>query len=139
MQVYISHATADEALARQLSNALQHAGLDVWDGTEILPGENWADKIAQALRESQAMVVLLTPDSIRSGHVKRDISYALGNLHYDRRLISVLTASPSQLHKEDIPWILNNLPMVTLKENEQNETGFAKVAQAVKEANLVLS
>ncbi len=65
MQVFISYAAADEVLARGLSETLRKSGLDVWDRTEILPGENWAEKVSKALRESQAMVVLLTPNSLR--------------------------------------------------------------------------
>ncbi len=139
MQVFISHATADEMLVQKLSEALRKLGLDVWDGTEILPGENWATKVGEALQESQAMVVLLTPNSLHSSHVRHEISYALGAENYDRRLIPVLAAPSDQLPKDEIPWILNNFQMVSLLKHEQNEEGFKRVAQAVKEANLIAS
>lgn len=139
MQVFISHATADATLAHKLSATLRKAGLEVWDGSDILPGENWAAKVAAALQESQAMVVLLTPDALRSSHVKQEISYALGDEHYDRRLIPVLAAPPQQLPREDIPWILNNLKMVSLLKHEQDEAGFERIAQVIKEANLIPS
>lgn len=139
MQVFMSYAAADEALAHRLSVTLRKAGLDVWDGTEILPGENWAAKVAEALQESRAMVVLLTPDSLRSSHVKHEISFALGDEHYDHRLIPVLAAPPHQLPREEIPWILNNLQMVSLLKHEQDEEGFVRVAQVIKEASLVPS
>jgi TIR domain len=139
MQIFISHASADEPLVRRLSETLRESGLDVWDGTEILPGENWAAKVGEALQESQAMVVLLTPSSLRSSHVKHEISYALGDANYDRRLIPVLAASPDELPREEIPWILNNFQMVSLLKHEQDEEGFKRVAQVVKEANLIPS
>jgi len=139
MQVFISYAAADEVLARKLAETLRKSGLDVWDGTEILPGENWAAKVAEALQNSQAMVVLLTPNSLRSSHVRHEISYALGDEHYDRRLIPVLAAPPDELPREEIPWILNNFQMVSLLEHQQDEEGFKKVAQVVKEANLIPS
>lgn len=134
MKVFISHAAADTALAREVSDALKKAGLDVWDGTEILPGENWAAKVGEALQEAQAMVVLLTPASLRSSHVKHEIAYALGDKSYNRRLIPVLAASPEQLSKEEIPWILKNLQIVSLFKDEHNERGLEKIAQVIKEA-----
>jgi TIR domain len=139
MQIFISHSAVDEPLARRLSETLRKSGLDVWDGTEILPGENWAAKVGEALQESQAMVVLLTPSSLRSSHVKHEISYALGDVNYDRRLIPVLAAPPDELPREEIPWILNNFQMVSLLKHEQDEEGFKRVAQVVKEANLIPS
>jgi TIR domain len=79
MKVFISHAHTDEPLVKKVAVGLKEAGLEVWDDTrEIMPGDNWADKVAQALRESETMVVLLTPDALRSSWVRRDVEYALG-------------------------------------------------------------
>ena len=67
MKVFISHAHTDEPLVNKVAAVLKDAGLEVWDDTrEIMPGDNWAHKVAQALQESEAMVILLTPDALRS-------------------------------------------------------------------------
>ena len=67
MQVFISHSHADAPLAAKVSAALQRCGLDVWDpNLHILPGDSWAAKVTRALEESQAMVVLLTPNAVKS-------------------------------------------------------------------------
>jgi predicted nucleotide-binding protein len=72
MKVFISYAHNDMPLAKRVTNALEQSGLDVWDAErEILPGDNWAKKIAKALEESDAMVVLLTPDALSSKTVHR--------------------------------------------------------------------
>lgn len=134
MKVFISHATDDETLARRVAVTLREAGLEVWDDRKILPGENWAAKTAEALQESEAMVVLLTPSALRSSHVKHDISYALGKQHYSGRLIPVLAGPPGQLPKEEIPWILNSLRMVRLSGNGQDEEGLREIAQALRAA-----
>ena len=139
MQVFMSYAAADEVLARQLSQALRNSGLEVWDDSEILPGDNWAAKVAQALQDSQAMIVLLTLDALRSGHVKQEISYALGGEQYERRLIPVLAAPPEQLPQDEIPWILNTFQMVSLWDAKNPEEGFKKVIQAIKETTLIAS
>jgi hypothetical protein len=65
MKVFISYASKDEALASKLVASLEEAGLDAWyKKREILPGDNWAEKISQGLKESNAMVVLLTADAL---------------------------------------------------------------------------
>ena len=46
----------------------------------MLPGHNWAAKVAQALDESQAMVVLLTLAAVNSPNVRREMEYALGGV-----------------------------------------------------------
>jgi predicted nucleotide-binding protein len=72
MKVFISHSHETKSLAKKLGEALKRAGLESWNHEqEILPGDNWAQKIAQALEESEAMVVLLSPDSLDSTLVRR--------------------------------------------------------------------
>ncbi|MFQ5639797.1 MAG: toll/interleukin-1 receptor domain-containing protein [bacterium] len=134
MKVFISYTQSDEKLARKVAASLEQAGLDVWDDREILPGDNWADKIAQALRESDAMVVLLTPEALRSSWVSRDIEYALGEKGYSKRLIPVLVGPPKKISKENIPWILRHLQLIMLAEPDKEEEGIRQIAQALLDA-----
>ena len=123
MKVFISHAHTDESLVKKVVTVLEDAGLEVWDDTrEIMPGDNWADKVAQALQESEAMVVLLTPDALRSSWVRRDIEYALGEQNYRKRLIPVLVGDLQELSKEDVPWILRHLRMIKLAEHTKEDS-----------------
>jgi hypothetical protein len=135
MKVFISHTPTDEALARQVATVLQESGLDVWDErTEITPGENWAAKVAEALRESEAMVVLLTPEALRSSWVRRDIEYALSEKRYNQRLIPVLVPpSSEEIPQEEIPWILRRLKMIKLAE-EDKEDSIKQIAQVLLDA-----
>jgi hypothetical protein len=132
MKVFISHAADGKTLARRVAATLREAGFEVWsDDSEILPGENWAARIAEALQESEAMVVLLTPSALRSSHVRHEISYALGKQNYSGRLIPVLAGPPGELPKDEIPWILNSLQMVSLPGHGQDEQGLRKITQAL--------
>ena|SRR5829696_2501329 len=134
MQVFISHAHKDAPLARQVANILRESGLDVWDEEyEIMPGENWAEKISQALKESEAMVVLLTPEALESSNVLWEIGYALGKESYEKRLIPVIVGNPDRLPEEKIPWILRHLKTVNLPEQGKNEEGIRQIASALKE------
>ena len=53
--------------------------MELWDDTyEIYPGDNWAQVTSQALEESQAMIVLLTPESrMDSKSIRWDIEFAM--------------------------------------------------------------
>ncbi|HEX6290547.1 MAG TPA: toll/interleukin-1 receptor domain-containing protein [Herpetosiphonaceae bacterium] len=139
MKVFISYAHTDEHLAEQVAHGLEENGLDVFlDEQQIMPGDNWAAKIAQGLQESQAMVVLLTRDALTSRRVRHDIDYALSNQDYSGRLIPVLAESKEALLKEDIPWILWHLKPITLTDHHQEE-GIRQIAQVLKTAPKTLS
>ena len=135
MKVFISHAYTDDPFVGKVAAGLKKVGLEVWDATrEILPGDNWAAKVARALEESEAMVVLLTPDALRSNWVSWEIQYALGEQRYRNRLIPVLVGDPKELPKEDVPWILRRLQMVNMGAYDAEEEGISQIAQALLEA-----
>ena len=135
MKVFISHSHVNKILARKVTKALEQAGLEVWDDErEILPGDNWAKKIAEGLEESEAMVVLLTPDAVRSQAVRREIDYALGKKSFDKRLIPVLIGSPEKFPEDSIPWIFRHLNVINLPQHgQEEEEGIRQITQALKE------
>ncbi len=134
MKVFVSYAHTDEAIARRVADILQEAGLDVWDGTrEIMPGDNWAALVSQALQESQAMVVLLTPNAMRSNWVRSEIEYALGEVRFRKRLIPVVVGNPDDLKNEDVPWILWNLKTIKLAEHANEEEGIREIARTLQQ------
>ena len=133
MQVFISHSHETRALAKELGEALRRVGLESWNHEqEILPGDNWAQKIAQALEESQAMVILLSPDSLDSTMVRREIEYALTKKHFKRRVIPVLVGSEDDLPLEKLPWILNHLNVIKLPAYGRQEEGIDRITQALQ-------
>ena len=140
MKVFISHAYTDASFAKKVANGLEGAGFEVWDATrDVLPGDNWPNKVDQALQESDAMVVLLTADALRASWVRREIQYALGEQKYYKRLIPVLVGDPEELPKEDIPWILWRLKMINMDEYTEAEDGINQIAQTLLENDVTNS
>lgn len=134
MKVFISYAHTDEAIARRVADILHEAGLEVWEVTrEILPGDNWAAKVDRALREPEAMVVLLTRHTMRSNWVRSEIEYALGEVRFRDRLITVVARDPAELKNEDVPWILWNLKTINLTEHANEEEGIREVARTLQQ------
>jgi hypothetical protein len=135
MKVFISYSSKDEALASKLVASLEAAGLDAWyTKREVLPGDNWAEKIANGLKESNAMVVLVTPDSLESDAVQSSISYALGDKSFSKRLIPVIVGESKDFPADKMPWIFKRLHTVNLSKDGQHEEQFKEIAQALKDA-----
>src|SRR5439155_670561 len=53
-------------------------GIPTWlDANHLAPGGDWAAEIDRALDEAQTVVLVLTPDSMRSEYVRREWQRAL--------------------------------------------------------------
>lgn len=134
MKVFISYSRKDEALAQKVVDSLEEAGLNAWyDKREIMPGDNWAEKIAQGLKESDAMVVLLTPHALESDSVRWDIDYALSEKAFNKRLIPVLVGDSEDFTSHQIPWIFNRLQTIKLPQHGRNDEQLKQIAEALKE------
>ena len=135
MKVFISYAQKDEALASKVVASLEEAGLDAWySKREIMPGDNWADKISAGLKESDAMVVLLTRSSLDSNSVTWEIDYALSQKPFKRRLIPVFVGNADDFPVDRIPWIFSHLQTFKLSENGKNDEQLKQIAQVLKDA-----
>lgn len=135
MKVFVSYSSKDEALASKLVASLEKAGLDAWyKKREIMPGDNWAEKIGQGLKESNAMVVLLTADALESDAVQSNISYALGEKAFSNRLIPVFVGDSKDFPAERIPWIFKRLKTITLSKDTEDDDQFKKIVEVLKDA-----
>lgn len=124
MQVFLSYARADEAFAKALSSQLIRRGISVWTTDyDLLPGDNVWLRVGDALQKSKAMVVLISPDSMRSEYVRHEIEYALGNQNYEGKLFPV-EVRPT----ENIPWILRKFRKFDGRE------GAAKLSESIAHA-----
>ena len=89
--VFISYAHSDLAVARQVAAQLEDAGNKVWFADDaVFPGENLMLEVGKALEKSDAMVVLISPESMKSDWVRQDIKFALSAPQYRGRLIPVI-------------------------------------------------
>ena len=132
MKVFLSYAHDDAAFAQRVCKALADNGLDVTDPDgDHLPGDNWAGKVASALEESEAMVVLLTPAAASSPDVKRNIEYALGAKNYSNRLIPVVVGDLEHFPAAQMPWIVRRMPWFELHDTETEPPKVEPIAEAI--------
>lgn len=131
MKIFISYAQQDTALAGRVAEPLQGDGLEVWNAERnLLPGDNWVAEVGRAHEESEAMVVLLTPEAIGSRWVMREMDYALGAKNYRNRLIPVVVGDRKGLPTSDIPWIVRRMPWIELRDCETPEV--KPIADAIR-------
>jgi formylglycine-generating enzyme required for sulfatase activity len=87
-QVFISYSRKDLSFVSQLAMDLKNAGFDVWyDVSGLRGGSQWRSEIEKALKRSQFVLVVLSPDSIDSEWVDREFLFA-SNLR--RRIIPLM-------------------------------------------------
>jgi len=124
MQVFLSYENTDKEFASALSNELERRGVSVWlDKRNLLPGDNWSLEIGKALAKSQAMVVLISPESMRSSQVRQEIEYALGNSNYEHRLFPVEVRPTA-----DVPYILGKFRIL------KGAQSAARISQTIADA-----
>lgn len=97
-QVFLSYNAEDREWASQFARSLAAANVGLWSAdSQLRPGDDWRAKLAEALRESRTIVLVLSRKSIASPWVAFEWGAALAD---DKRIIPVLV--------EDIP--LEDLP-----------------------------
>ncbi|PWU10843.1 MAG: toll/interleukin-1 receptor domain-containing protein [Verrucomicrobia bacterium] len=118
MKVFLSYSSEDRAVAKQIASKLTKAGLKAWDRADaVLPGDNWGLEVGKALEQSKAMVVLISPKSVKSESVQHELQYALITSRFKGRVVPVLV-KPTR----DLPGILQRFPIVRVGQNLQKAT-----------------
>ncbi|HEY4640470.1 MAG TPA: tetratricopeptide repeat protein [Thermoanaerobaculia bacterium] len=78
MTVFISHATEDDDFVRTLCETLEHFGEEGWiDSREIRGGDPLASSIEQAIDQAEGTIVVVSPHSLQSKWVGRELQHAL--------------------------------------------------------------
>jgi TolB-like protein len=76
--VFISHSSKDRALAEQICDAIEQAGIGVWMAPrDVTPGQNYGEAIIEAINACKVLVVLFTDNSNRSPSVLREVERAV--------------------------------------------------------------
>ncbi len=75
--LFISYSTRDSKAARKINDTAEANGLTCFLAEKDLKGgDEWADRIREALNTSSEVVILITPNSIKSPWVQRELTAA---------------------------------------------------------------
>ena len=138
MKVFITHSHGNRPLVRQVVKTLKQAGLDVWDDEyDTYPSDNWAKVTGEALEQSDALVVLITPDALDSVIVHRDVGFALSNIQFEYRVIPVLVGVEESVAAKNFGWIIRNLDLIIMPVSDGHEEGINQITHALQSLKAV--
>jgi hypothetical protein len=112
--VFISHAAADLWVARQLSTHVQGCGAATFlDEADVEFGDDFEERILEAVRSCQELLVLLTPWSIKRPYIWLEIGAIWGQ---NRRIVGVLYGLTAKelVGQDGTPALLKRIDLVEL-------------------------
>lgn len=78
--IFISYSRKDKEVVDRLIDQLSKAGYPLWVDTEdVRGGELWQQAIVKALEACPAFILILSPHSVVSDHVRRELDLAIEN------------------------------------------------------------
>ena len=76
--VFISHSSKDDDFVKELREALESQGIKVWvDSRNLRGGSKLAPEIDEAIEQARQLIVVLSPNTINSPWVRKEIDKAV--------------------------------------------------------------
>ncbi|MGB2822321.1 MAG: toll/interleukin-1 receptor domain-containing protein [Phycisphaerae bacterium] len=125
-EVFLSHSSKDRKFAARLADMLRTHGVPVWySETNILGAQQWHDEIGAALRRCDWFLVVLSPNSVESTWVKRELLFALQQDHFEGKMVPLIL-KPCDFDK--LSWTLSIFQMIDFSESfETGSRGLLRV------------
>ncbi len=125
-EVFLSHSNSDRSFADSIAETLRNHGIPVWySNTNILGAQQWHDEIGEALKRCDWFIVILSPNSVESMWVKRELTFALKNNKYNNKIIPVLYQSCDY---DNLSWTLSLVQIIDF--SKDLESGFCELLRA---------
>ena len=117
LRIFLSHTAADSAYARRLSRSLlsQRPNLRIFNTEMLSAGEDWQSKLRDELSQCDIFIVLLSPNSVYSPWVLKELGAAWG---LEKPIIPVVT-DPELLSR--VPVSLDKARLVDVKDVDNPE------------------
>ena len=109
-EVFISHSSLDLTFATSIADVLRRHGIPVWySRTNIIGAQQWHDEIGAALKRCDWLVVILSPNSVNSIWVKREVLFSLNDHRYHEKIVPLLH---EPCDYDQLSWTLSLLQIV---------------------------
>jgi TIR domain len=123
--LFISYSRQDTAFVRELDAALRRHGRDPWvDWEDIYEGEEWRRAIAQGIEAADAMVFVISPDSVASVECGKELAIALEDR---KRIIPLLRREAAGVDPA-----LGDLNWIYFREQDDFEAAVGKLLAALE-------
>jgi len=121
--LFVSYASADRAIADDLTAYLEARGVRCWIAPrDVPPGALYADAIVRAINEARALILILSHNSTGSSHVGKELERASSK----RKPIIAVRVDAAQLTPA-FEYFLSESQWVDLL-SESREVAFARLA-----------
>lgn len=122
-QIFLSFSRQDNLFVEKLRDALTQAGFNLWVADDdLLIGTDWSDAIEKALRDSVAMIVVLSPPAIQSEWVRKEYGYFL---------VSKKPLLPIMAARTELPFDLQRIQYLDFT-NGINERNLSQLTRALR-------
>lgn len=111
-KLFLSYAREDRNIADQIYYVLRDAGfLPFMDVQDILPGENWSEKIQDAIKDSDFFLAIISTRSVnKRGFLQKELHLGLGVWEY--MLENDIYLIPIRIDECTVPKKLSNFQWV---------------------------
>jgi hypothetical protein len=124
--VFLSYAREDLPFVQRLTAALQARNRQVWvDLEEIIPSARWMEEIRTSIIEADAVVFVITPDSVVSEVCRIELDYATAA---SKRLVPILARETTV---EDVPPSLVELNWLPFLDSTDFEAGVDRLVEVL--------
>ena len=90
-EVFLSHSDSDRDFATSVVEMLRDHGIPVWySRTNLIGAQQWHDEIGAALNRCDWFALILSPNSVGSMWVKRELLYVLQQHRFENRIVPLL-------------------------------------------------
>ena len=114
-EAFLSHSSQDHEFVTRLADELRRHGVPVWySQTNVLGAQQWHDEIGAALRSCDWFLLVLSPHSVESMWVKRELLFALQQERFADRIVPILL-QPCGFDR--LSWVLPGFQFVDFQQS----------------------
>ena len=107
--IFISHSSKEDAFVSDLAQKLQKFRIETWvDHISIETGQDWETEIKDALSNADSMILVLSPDALKSRPVKAEWQFFL---NLDKPLYAI------KFPDVEVPFMLSTLQFVEFEDD----------------------
>jgi hypothetical protein len=130
-KIFISHSSKDDEFAKKLAEDLYALGHEPWlDAWRIKVGECIPSKVQHGISEAGYVVIVLSPDSVKSGWVDKEWK----SKYWDEIEQNAILVLPALLRDCDIPQLLKTKKYADFRKNYSK--GFVELTASMMPAVL---
>lgn len=123
---FLSYAREDLPFVRRLAAALQARNREVWvDLEDVIPSARWREEIRTGITTADAVVFVITPDSVASVVCREELDYAT---EAPKRLVPIIARKTSTA---SVPQTLAELSWLSFLDDVDFEAGVDRLVEVL--------